>query len=582
MKLKTENKIRVETHMTDRTGNLLIRAGIITPDQLNEGLQEQERNGGRLGSVLLKLGFINESTLVSFLSQQFGLPGVDLSKTEIQPSIIELVPAEIARRYQVIPLDRRGKALTIAASDPSDTSALDDIRFVTGYSIRVNIASEGSIQKALDKYYPWGAVSNPLEVLEEEEEKIEYVKDEEDIGISALKDAIHEAPVVRFVNATLMDAVRKHASDIHVESYEKVLRIRYRLDGVLHEVMNNPFPSRLKSAIISRLKIMAELDIAERRLPQDGHIRLRLGGGHDVDLRISVLPTIFGEKVVLRLSDRSLLKMDMTKLGFEKEILEQFNEAIHKPYGMVLVTGPTGSGKSTTLYSALSELNQPGVNISTVEDPVEVDVPGINQVHIHEGIGLTFAACLRSFLRQDPDIIMVGEIRDLETVQIAIRAALTGHLVLSTLHTNDAPSTVTRLLDMDVEPFLAASSINLIVAQRLIRKICLNCKEELKIPPQVLMDLGVPQGMESFTCYKGAGCDTCSNIGYKGRIALYEVMPMHEELKELILRRASAFEVKQEAIKLNMKTLRQSGITKIREGITTIDEVLKATTSDER
>ncbi|HIC91039.1 MAG TPA: type II secretion system protein GspE, partial [Syntrophaceae bacterium] len=436
--------------MTERLGNLLIRAGIITPDQLEQALQAQERDGGRLGSILLKLGFIEESTLTSFLSKQFGLPGIDLSKIEIPPSIIELIPAEIARRYQIIPLDRRGKTLTIAASDPSDTSSLDDIRFLTGYNIKVNIASEASIQKALDKYYPWVALSDPLEVFKEEKiENIEYVKDEEeDISLSGLKNAVQEAPVVRFVNATLMDAVRKHASDIHIESYEKVLRIRYRLDGVLHEIMNVHFPLRLKNAIISRLKIMAKLDIAERRLPQDGHIKLKLGGGHDVDLRVSVLPTIFGEKVVLRLADKSDLKLDMTKLGFEKEALAQFKEAIHKPYGMVLVTGPTGSGKSTTLYSALSELNQPGVNISTVEDPVEIDVPGINQVQTHEAIGLTFAAALRSFLRQDPDIIMVGEIRDFETVQIAVRAALTGHMVLSTLHTNDAPSTVTRLLDM--------------------------------------------------------------------------------------------------------------------------------------
>ena len=570
--------------MTERLGNLLIRAGIITPDQLEQALQAQERDGGRLGSILLKLGFIEESTLTSFLSKQFGLPGIDLSKIEIPPSIIELIPAEIARRYQIIPLDRRGKTLTIAASDPSDTSSLDDIRFLTGYNIKVNIASEASIQKALDKYYPWVALSDPLEVFKEEKiENIEYVKDEEeDISLSGLKNAVQEAPVVRFVNATLMDAVRKHASDIHIESYEKVLRIRYRLDGVLHEIMNVHFPLRLKNAIISRLKIMAKLDIAERRLPQDGHIKLKLGGGHDVDLRVSVLPTIFGEKVVLRLADKSDLKLDMTKLGFEKEALAQFKEAIHKPYGMVLVTGPTGSGKTTTLYSALSELNQPGVNISTVEDPVEIDVPGINQVQINEGIGLTFAAALRSFLRQDPDIIMVGEIRDLDTVQIAVRAALTGHMVLSTLHTNDAPSTVTRLLDMGVEPFLVASSINLVVAQRLVRKICPNCKQEVRIPPQVFIDLGVPPDMEPFTCYKGKGCDACNNIGYKGRIALYEVMPMHEELKELVLKRASAFEIKQEAIKLGMKTLRQSGITKIKEGVTTIDEVVRATTLDER
>ncbi len=561
----------------DRLGELLLKEGLITKAQLEKAVGEQKNKGGKIGSNLVKLGFIDEKTLTSFLSKQFGVPPVDLATEEIDPEVLKLVPESIAQKYLLIPVKRKGSTLYVAMADPSNIFAIDDIKFLTGYNVEPLVASEIAIKEAIDRYYDSATTLADI-VAGFEGEEIEVVGEEEEEDVVDLKKATEEAPVIKLVNLILTDAIKKGASDIHIEPYEKEMRVRFRIDGVLHEIMKPPL--KLKNAIVSRIKIMSQLDIAERRLPQDGRIKLKMKD-RDIDFRVSVLPTIFGEKVVLRILDKSNLQLDMRKLGFEEKALKDFMDAIHKPWGMVLVTGPTGSGKTTTLYSALTELNKVTENISTAEDPVEYNLPGINQVQMHEEIGLNFATALRAFLRQDPDIIMVGEIRDYETAEIAVKAALTGHLVLSTLHTNDAPSTVSRLLNMGIEPFLIASSVNLILAQRLARRICTECKEEVKVHPQALIDLGVhPDEAKDFVCYKGRGCPNCGNTGYKGRIALYEVMPMHEELKELVLNGASAGEIKKEAVRLGMKTLRQSGITKVKEGTTTIEEVLRVTMAD--
>ncbi|MBI5286946.1 MAG: type IV-A pilus assembly ATPase PilB [Deltaproteobacteria bacterium] len=566
--------------MSDRLGELLVRYGLITQEQLKKAIEDQGGGGGRLGYNLTKLGYISENNLISFLSKQYGIPAIDLSTIDIEAEVIKLIPEDVARKYHVMPIRRRGATLVIAMADPSNIFAIDDIKFLTGYNIESVVASETAIKSAIEKYYGAEEAQSLAEVLSDiEETEMEIVHEEEEVDLSDLKKAIEDAPVVKLVNMVLTDAIKKSASDIHLEPYEKVFRVRYRVDGVLHEVMKPPL--KLKNAIVSRVKIMSNLDIAERRLPQDGRIKMKLAKGKEMDFRVSVLPTLFGEKVVMRLLDKSNLQLDMTKLGFEEKALKDFMDAIHKPWGMVLVTGPTGSGKTTTLYSAISELNKISENISTAEDPVEYNLMGINQVQMHEEIGLNFAAALRSFLRQDPDIIMVGEIRDYETAEIAIKAALTGHLVLSTLHTNDAPSTINRLLNMGVEPFLVSSATNLILAQRLARRICKDCKEAVKVLVQALIDIGVPPGEAgSFVCYKGRGCPTCGGTGYKGRIALYEVMPLVEGLKELILSGASAAELKREVIRQGMKTLRMSGITKIKEGVTTIEEVVRVTMAD--
>ena len=561
----------------DRIGELLYKEGLITKEQLDKALEEQKNKGGKLGYNLVKLGFIDEKTLTSFLSKQFGVPPIDLSSEEIDPEVLKLVPESIAQKYLLIPVRRKGATLHVAMADPSNIFAIDDVKFLTGYNVEPYVASEMAIKEAIDRYYDTATTLADI-VADFEGEEIEVVGEEEEEDVVDLKKATEEAPVIKLVNLILTDAIKKGASDIHIEPYEKEFRVRFRIDGVLQEIMKPPL--RLKNAIVSRIKIMSQLDIAERRLPQDGRIKLKMKD-RDIDFRVSVLPTIFGEKVVLRILDKSNLQLDMRKLGFEEKALKDFMEAIHKPWGMVLVTDPTGSGKTTTLYSALTELNKVTENISTAEDPVEYNLPGINQVQMHEEIGLNFATALRAFLRQDPDIIMVGEIRDYETAEIAVKAALTGHLVLSTLHTNDAPSTVNRLLNMGIEPFLIASSVNLILAQRLARRICTECKEEVSVHPQALIDLGVhPDEAKDFVCYKGKGCPSCGHTGYKGRIALYEVMPMYEELKELVLNGASAAELKREAMRLGMKTLRQSGITKVKEGITTIEEVLRVTMAD--
>ena len=563
---------------TGRLGDKLIQAGLITKAQLDKALEEQKRSGGLIGSNLIKLGYLNEETLLQFLSKQYGFPAIDMSKVEVAPELLRLIPPEVVQKHKVLPVSRAASTLVVATADPTNYLVIDDIKFLTGYNIDVVVAEEGALKEAINRYYDQSAslmdVMNDLQDMD-----LEVVDDEEEVNLEELEKSTAEAPVVKLVNLILTEAITKLASDIHIEPYEKNFRVRYRIDGVLYEIMNPPL--RLKNAIISRIKIMSNLDIAERRLPQDGRIKLKRGG-KEMDFRVSVLPTLFGEKIVLRLLDKSALQLDMTKLGFETQALKDFQDAIYMPYGMVLVTGPTGSGKTTTLYSALSDLNKVTSNISTAEDPVEYNLGGINQVQMHEEIGLNFASALRSFLRQDPDIIMVGEIRDFETAEIAIKAALTGHLVLSTLHTNDAPSTIHRLLNMGVEPFLVSSSVNLILAQRLARKICNECKEEVATPPDTLVDMGMSlETAHGTTVYQGKGCDKCNDAGYKGRIALYEVMPLKDELKELILEGASAAEFKRAAREHGMRTLRESGLQKVLEGVTTVEEVMRVTAADE-
>lgn len=568
--------------MSEKLGELLLKNNLITSQQLEKALDDQKSSGGRLGDSLVKLGLVQEGELVGFLSKQYGMPSINLSEIKISPDVIKIIPNDVAIKYQVIPVSLRNSTLIVAMVDPSNIFAIDDIKFLTGHRIEPMIASESSMALSLDTYYgTTKGLTNILQGIEAEE--LQIAGEEESLDIGNLQQASEDAPVIKLVNAVFTDAVKKRASDIHVEPYEKFLRIRFRIDGILYEIMRPPI--KMKNAVVSRLKIMARLDIAERRLPQDGRIKLKMAKGEEMDVRVSILPTLFGEKVVLRLLDKSNLQLDMTKLGFEEGQLNDFKEAIYKPYGMVLVTGPTGSGKTTTLYSALSELNKITENISTAEDPVEFNLPGINQVQIHEEIGLTFANALRSFLRQDPDIILVGEIRDFETAEIGIKAALTGHLVLSTLHTNDAPSTINRLLNMGIEPFLVSSATNLIVAQRLVRKTCAECKAPVTISPESFAKLGIPpeeyEQYKNITFYKGTGCDVCNNTGYKGRIALYEVAAVTDPIKELILQGASALEIKREAIRQGMKTLRRSGITKLLEGVTSLEEILKTTVRDD-
>ena len=564
--------------MEPRIGELLVRGGLVTREQLNEALEKEKSNGSHLVQELVHLGFTTEDQLAQFLAKQFGIEKIELANAEILDSVFNLIPPELIQKHQIIPLKLVGSTLTVVMPDPTNLVAINEIKFITGYAVRVSLATPSEIKKLVEKRF--GSVSYDEVLKKFGGNEMEVILDEEDINLQELQAATNEAPVVTLVNAVLADAAKRGASDIHIEPYEKLFRIRFRVDGVLHEIMTPP--PKLKNALISRLKVMSNLDIAERRLTQDGRIKLKMGGGQELDIRVSVLPTLFGEKIVMRLLDKSNLQLDMSKLGFDPQALKDFKEAIYKPYGMILITGPTGSGKSTTLYSALSELNKPDVNVSTAEDPVEYNLMGINQVQVREEIGLNFAACLRSFLRQDPDIIMVGEMRDLETAQIGVKAALTGHLVLSTLHTNDAPSTVDRLINMGLEPFLLTSSTNLIVAQRLVRKICLVCKGPVEVSAEALLNIGVDAAEigASFSTFRGKGCPACGQTGYKGRIALYEVMVMHEGLKELILRGASAADLKREAVKMGMSTLRMSAIKKVREGLTTIEETVRVTDSD--
>jgi type IV pilus assembly protein PilB len=612
--------------MSSKLGEILVRENLVTPQQLREALDYQRTSGGRLGSNLVKLGMISDDVITAVLSRQYGVPSINLDLFQIEPEVIKLISQEVALKYTILPISRVGATLTLAMADPTNVFAMDDIKFMTGLNVEPVIASEASIQMSIGKYY---SGSSAIDIFDEsfafeaekgvskngkngkngakptrngkgdvklsaadldvslekfdfqahDAEEVEVLQDNEEIDLASLARASEDAPVVRLVNVLMVDSLRRGASDIHVEPYEKDFRIRFRIDGVLYDVMHPPM--RLRDPLISRLKIMSKLDISEKRLPQDGRIKIKVkidDRSRELDFRVSTLPTLFGEKVVLRLLDKEKLMLDMTKLGFEPESLEKFQRNIANPYGMVLVTGPTGSGKTNTLYSALQTLNTSETNIMTAEDPVEFNLEGINQVQMKEQIGLNFAASLRSFLRQDPNIILVGEIRDFETAEIAIKAALTGHLVLSTLHTNDAPSTISRLVNMGIEPFLVATSVNLIQAQRLIRRICKDCKEEVHVPIEGLVEVGFSEEeAKELKLYKGRGCETCLNTGYKGRVGLYEVMEVTDELRELIIIGASAIELRKKAIELGMITLRGSGLCKIREGITTIEEVVKET-----
>ncbi len=565
---------------SNRLGELLVRERLISLTQLKQAQEEQKKSGQNLGYTLARLGFISDKEITTFLSQQYRVPSVDLSSVEIDADLARVVTREVCEKHKIIPISRAGSSLIVAMSDPTNLHAIDDIKFLTGYNVEPVVASETAIQTAIDKLFAEKAIDVDALIGDISADAVEFAEEIEDENVLELERASEDAPVVRLCNAILLNAIKKGASDIHVEPYEKSMRVRYRVDGVLHEEM--PIPLKLKNAVVSRMKIMANLDIAERRLPQDGRIKLKIAGGKEMDFRVSVLPTLWGEKVVMRLLDKSNLQLDMTKLGFEKSALEHFLKAIHMPFGMVLVTGPTGSGKTTTLYSALSELNKITENICTAEDPVEFNLSGINQAQMHDDIGLNFAAALRSFLRQDPDIVMVGEIRDFETAEIAVKAALTGHLVLSTLHTNDAPSTVSRLLNMGVEPFLVTASVNLILAQRLARKICVDCRREVTIAPEVLKEIGFTAAqVQGVKIFKGSGCRSCGDKGYRGRIALYEVMPFTEDLKELVLQGASTAELKSAAIRSGMRSLRMSGIQKCIEGVTTTEEIVRVTAPDD-
>ena len=569
--------------MSVRLGELLTKASLISQDQLKDALKLQKETGGKLGETLIKLGFVSEEDITECLSQQFGVPSINLAHFEIDSGVIKLIPADVARKYNILPVNKTGATITIAMADPTNVFAMDDIKFMTGYNVEPVVASELGIKAAIDTYYGTTSSLELKKVMEDlqqsESADLEVLEDEEELDIAALADSAEEAPVVKLVNLILTDAIKRGASDIHIEPYEKEFRVRFRIDGLLYEIMNPPL--KLKDAITSRMKILAKCDISEKRLPQDGRIKLKMklnDKNKELDFRVSVLPTLFGEKIVMRLLDKENLRLDMTKLGFEPESLAKFEEAIFKPWGMVLVTGPTGSGKTNTLYSALAKVNSPEVNIMTAEDPVEFNLPGINQVQMKESIGLNFAATLRSFLRQDPNIILVGEIRDFETAEVAIKAALTGHLVLSTLHTNDAPSTINRLMNMGIEPFLVATSVQLIAAQRLARRICQACKEVVDIAPQALLNLGYKkEEIGTFEVFKGRGCDKCNNTGYKGRVGLIEVMTINDEIRELILSGGTAIDIKKAAAETGMISLRRSGLIKIKDGITTIEEVVRET-----
>jgi type IV pilus assembly protein PilB len=612
--------------MPVKLGELLLKENMVTPQQLQEALSYQKRNGGKLGKSFVTLGYVRDEEITSLLSRQYGVPSINLEHFEVDPGIIKIIPSETARKYQILPLSRSGATLTIAMADPTNVFAMDDIKFMTGYNVEPVVASESSLEDAIEKYYGstrslqlkqdgaagaqaagavgLGQTPSLKEVIEgpaltfddmasvglsevdldsiaDEEADVETVKTEEDeIDLGALAKSSEAAPVVKLSNVLLIDSLKRGASDIHIEPYEKEFRVRFRIDGILYNVM--ALPIKLKDPLTSRIKIMSKLDISEKRLPQDGRIKIRLkveDRSRDMDFRVSCLPTLWGEKIVLRLLDKTKLMLDMTKLGFEPLSLERFQRAIAKPYGIVLVTGPTGSGKTNTLYSALASLNKPDINIMTAEDPVEFNLAGINQVQIRDNIGLNFAAALRSFLRQDPNIILVGEIRDYETAEIAVKAALTGHLVLSTLHTNDAPSTISRLVNMGIEPFLVGTAVNLIQAQRLIRRICNNCKQEVgDIPPKTLIDVGFkPDEVGQFKLFKGRGCGVCNGTGYKGRVGLYEVMEISEGIREIIMSGGTSLDIKKKAIEEGMLTLRMSGLEKIRQGITTVEEVLRET-----
>jgi type IV pilus assembly protein PilB len=564
------------TATADRIGDLLVQEGLVSREQLAKALDDARTSGTRVGYSMVKLGFVSEQDLVRTLARQYRVPAVDLERVKLDPKLLKVVPTEIAMKHQVLPLRRVGRTLTVAMANPTDLGVIDDLKFITRFDIEPVIAGEVTLRKTIEREYDSAdeRINDLLKQLDEEE--VEVVDDkEEEVSIGALAAQVEEAPVVKLINGILTDAVHRGASDIHFECYEKEIRVRYRIDGVLQEIMRPPM--KMKAALISRFKILSDLNIAERRVPQDGRLKLRLGT-RVIDFRVSTLPTLFGEKIVLRILDKGNLTLDLEKFGMEPKAEQDFMRAIMNPYGMVLVTGPTGSGKTTTLYSALSKINTAEVNIMTAEDPVEYNLHGINQVQIRTEIGMGFPAALKAFLRQDPNIIMVGEIRDIDTGSIAIKAALTGHLVLSTLHTNDAPSTITRMIDMGIEPFNVASAVNLITAQRLARRICTNCKEPVQYPEEYLLGAGLkPDEVQGATFYRGRGCDTCSGSGYKGRQGLYEVMAMSPTLRRMILQGASTAELQGQAISEGMLTLRMDGMKKVARGITTLEEVIKET-----
>jgi type IV pilus assembly protein PilB len=611
--------------MPVKLGELLLKENMVTPQQLQEALNHQKMSGGKLGKAFVSLGFVKDEDITSLLSRQYGVPSINLDHFEVDPQTIKIIPAETARKYQVLPLSRSGATLTIAMADPTNVFAMDDIKFMTGYNVEPVVASESALEDSIDKYYgstrslelrrdtaPAAGYGSPgggptikevlegptlsaddmaaigglseidLDSMSDADADVETIKSEDDeIDLGNLAKSADAAPVIKLTNVLMVDSLKRGASDIHIEPYEKEFRVRFRIDGVLYNVM--ALPMKLRDPLISRVKIMAKLDIAEKRLPQDGRIKIKMkveDRSRDLDFRVSVLPTLWGEKIVMRLLDKTKLMLDMTKLGFEEHSLLRFKNAISKPYGIVLVTGPTGSGKTNTLYSAIASLNKPDTNIMTAEDPVEFNLPGINQVQIRDNIGLNFAAALRSFLRQDPNIILVGEIRDYETAEIAVKAALTGHLVLSTLHTNDAPSTVSRMVNMGIEPFLVGTAVNLIQAQRLVRRVCSKCKVDVaaEVPSKTLIDIGfTPDQVGSFQVMKGKGCATCNGTGYKGRVGLYEVMEISEGIRDLIMVGATAVEIKRKAREEGMLTLRESGLKKIENGVTTVEEVLRET-----
>ncbi len=570
--------------MGKKLGEMLVSEGVVNRQQLDQALERQVELGGKLGENLAELGFIeSEEEIIEVLGRQLNVGAMKLSQMELDPEVVGMVPVEMAQKFNAIPVDLDGNSLTVAVSDPGNIFVLDALKFVTGCEIVPVIAAESSIQKAIEKYYQLGDELAEIvkDIVDEELELVQEREGEEIPDLQVLKSAVQEAPLVKLVNGIISDAIRKGASDIHIETHEQVLRVRYRIDGTLMDM--SPLPYRLKAAIVSRVKIMSELDIAERRIPQDGRIKVKMGN-KNVDIRVSTLPTIFGEKVVMRILDPTNLMLDLTDLGFEKRALADFQTAIQKPYGIVLVTGPTGSGKTTSLYSAMTLINKPDVNIMTAEDPVEYHLEGINQVHVHPEIGLTFASALRAFLRQDPNIIMVGEIRDLETAEIAIRAALTGHLVLSTVHTNDAPSTINRLVDMGIQPFLVSSSLNLIVAQRLVRKICPRCKQKDEPTAELgefLEQLGFsPQEVKNMDTFHGSGCEECHNTGFSGRLGIYEVLPMSAKMKELIVKEASIRELRKQMVQEHVLTLRDAAMEKLRQGITTVEEVIRETVGE--
>jgi type IV pilus assembly protein PilB len=609
--------------MPVKLGELLLKENLVSPQQLQEALNHQKMSGGKLGKAFVSLGFVKDEQITTLLSRQYGVPSINLDHFEVDPQIIKIIPPETARKYQVLPLSRSGATLTIAMADPTNVFAMDDIKFMTGYNVEPVVASESALEDSIDRYYgssrslelrrdtapagggfSGGGGTSLKEVMEgptlsvddmagvsglaeidldsigDAEADVETVKSEEDeIDLGNLARDADAAPVIKLTNVLLVDSLKRGASDIHIEPYEKDFRVRFRIDGILYEVMK--LPMKIRDPLISRVKIMAKLDIAEKRLPQDGRIKIKMkveNRSRDLDFRVSVLPTLWGEKIVMRLLDKTKLMLDMTKLGFEPHSLERFKNAIAKPYGIVLVTGPTGSGKTNTLYSAIASLNKTDTNIMTAEDPVEFNLAGINQVQIRDNIGLNFAAALRSFLRQDPNIILVGEIRDYETAEIAVKAALTGHLVLSTLHTNDAPSTVSRLVNMGIEPFLVGTAVNLIQAQRLVRRVCSKCKMDSDVPQKSLLDIGfAPDVAQGIAAKKGKGCANCNGTGYKGRVGLYEVMEITEGIRDLIMVGATAVEIKRKALEEGMLTLRMSGLEKIKDGVTTVEEVLRET-----